>query len=90
VYERPDAALKLCGRSGSEVVTTPMTCVATNTPIDNLAHGVWRHRPETASIDVATSSASSPRPPGHHVRGLAGTPCDLDASMLWPAAAASP
>ena len=30
-------ALRLCGVvPGADVVTTPMTCVATNTPIDNL------------------------------------------------------
>ena len=49
-------ALKLCGVApGSEVVTTPMTCVATNTPIDNLGGTVvWADiDPETASIDAA-------------------------------------
>ena len=48
-------ALKLCGVApGSEVVTTPMTCVATNTPIDNLGGTVvWADiDPETASIDA--------------------------------------
>jgi len=48
-------ALKVAGvTSGSEVITTPMTCVATNTPILNLgATIVW------ADIDPASGSISA-------------------------------
>lgn len=48
-------ALKVAGvSSGSEVITTPMTCVATNTPILNLgATIVW------ADIDPASGSISA-------------------------------
>lgn len=76
-------ALKACGVGpGTEVVTTPMTCVATNTPIDNLgARIVWADiDPETASIapeDVARKI--TPRTRAIMCVAWAGTPVDLDA-----------
>jgi perosamine synthetase len=76
-------ALKLCDVGpGTEVITTPMTCVATNTPIDNLGGKiVWADiDPNTASIDPAdierkiTSATKAIM-----CVAWAGTPCDLDA-----------
>jgi len=49
-------ALKLSGvRPGAEVITTPMTCVATNTPIENLGGRIVCADidPNTACIDAA-------------------------------------
>lgn len=76
-------ALKLCGVGpGGEVVTTPMTCVATNTPISNLGGTiVW------ADIDGVTASID-PTDVEHKITpdtraimcvAWAGTPCHLDA-----------
>lgn len=76
-------ALKLAGVGpGTEVVTTPMTCVATNTPIENLGGRiVW------ADIDAQTASID-PRdverkitPATRAIMGVswAGTPCDVEA-----------
>lgn len=76
-------AYKLCGVGpGTEVITTPMTCVATNTPIDNLgARIVWADiDPMTASIDVADIERRiTPRTRAIICVAWAGTPCDLDA-----------
>lgn len=76
-------ALRLCGVGpGSEVVTTPMTCVATNTPIDNLGGTVvWADiDPETASIDPADVERKlTPATRAIMCVAWAGTPCDLDA-----------
>ena len=76
-------ALKLCGVGpGSEVVTTPMTCVATNTPIDNLGGTVvWADiDPETASIDAGDVERKlTPATRAIMCVAWAGTPCDLDA-----------
>lgn len=46
-------ALRLAGVEGGEVITTPMTCMATNTPIlDNRAIPVWADvDPDTGLID---------------------------------------
>lgn len=76
-------ALRACGvEPGAEVVTTAMTCVATNTPIDNLGGKiVWADiDPDTASIDPADVE----RKITNRTRAImcvawAGTPCDLDA-----------
>jgi dTDP-4-amino-4,6-dideoxygalactose transaminase len=76
-------ALKLCGVGpGTDVVTTPMTCVATNTPIDNLgARIVWADiDPNTGSIspeDIDRKITLSTR--AIMCVAWAGTPCDLDA-----------
>ena len=76
-------ALRLCGVGpGSEVVTTPMTCVATNTPIDNLGGAVvWADiDPETASIDAGDVERKlTPATRAIMCVAWAGTPCDLDA-----------
>lgn len=76
-------ALKLCGAGpGKEVITTPMTCVATNTPIDNLgAKVVWADiDPTTASIDPADIERKiTPNTVAIMCVAWAGTPCDLDA-----------
>jgi perosamine synthetase len=76
-------ALKLCGVGpGREVVTTPMTCVATNTPIDNLGGTVvWADiDPETASIDAGDVERKlTPATRAIMCVAWAGTPCDLDA-----------
>ncbi len=75
-------ALKLCGVGpGAEVVTTPMTCVATNTPIDNLGGKiVWADiDPRTASIDPADVERKiTPATKAIMCVAWAGTPCDLD------------
>src|SRR4249919_2360924 len=47
-------ALKMCGVGpDSDVITTPMTCIATNTPVGNLGgHIVWADiDPNSGSID---------------------------------------
>lgn len=76
-------ALRLCGVGpGSEVVSTPMTCVATNTPIDNLGGTVvWADiDPETASIDTSDVERKlTPATRAIMCVAWAGTPCDLDA-----------
>ena len=76
-------AYKICGVGpGTEVISTPMTCVATNTPVDNLGGTlVW------ADIDATTGSISAediarkitPRTKAVVCIAWAGTPCDLDA-----------
>ena len=76
-------ALKLCGVGpSSEVVTTPMTCVATNTPIENLGGKiVWADiDPNTASIDPHdVERRITPATRAILAVAWAGTPCDLDA-----------
>jgi len=76
-------ALRLCGVGpGSEVISTPMTCVATNTPIDNLGGTVvWADiDPETASIDASEVERKlTPATRAIMCVAWAGTPCDLDA-----------
>lgn len=75
-------ALRLCGVGpGAEVVTTPMTCIATNTPISNLGGTiVWADiNPNTASIDptdVERKITSATK--AIMCVAWAGTPCDLD------------
>jgi dTDP-4-amino-4,6-dideoxygalactose transaminase len=76
-------ALKIYGVGpGSEVITTPMTCIASNTPIINLGGTiVW------ADIDARTGSISPEDVERRVTRATkaimcvawAGTPCDLDA-----------
>jgi dTDP-4-amino-4,6-dideoxygalactose transaminase len=75
-------ALKICGVGpGDEVLTTAMTCIATNTPIINLgAHPVW--------VDIEASSGSisptdiekkiSDKTKAILIVDWAGTPCNLD------------
>ncbi len=79
-------ALRLCGVGpGSEVISTPMTCVATNTPIDNLGGTVvWADiDPETASIDASDVECKlTPATRAIMCVAWAGTPCDLDAILL--------
>ncbi len=76
-------ALRLCGVGpDTDVVTTPMTCIATNTPICNLGGEiVWADMdPRTGSIsanDVA--KRITPRTKAIICVAWAGTPCDLDA-----------
>jgi len=75
-------ALKICGVGpGDEVLTTAMTCIATNTPIINLgAHPVW------VDIDATTGSISptdleskiTNKTKAIIIVDWAGTPCDLD------------
>ncbi|MFZ4808749.1 MAG: DegT/DnrJ/EryC1/StrS family aminotransferase [Hyphomicrobiaceae bacterium] len=76
-------ALKLCGVGpGTEVVTTAMTCVATNTPIDNLGSLiVWADiDPASGSIDPADVERKiTPATRAIMCVAWAGTPCDLDA-----------
>jgi len=76
-------ALRLCGVGpGTEVITTPMTCIATNTPIDNLgARIVWADiDPKSASIDPADVERKvTPATRAIMCVAWAGTPCDLDA-----------
>lgn len=76
-------ALRACGVGpGTEVVTTPMTCVATNTPIDNLGGTVvWADiDPETASIEASdVEQKLTPATRAIMCVAWAGTPCDLDA-----------
>lgn len=76
-------AYKICGVGpGTEVITTAMTCIATNTPIENLgAKIVW------ADIDAKTGSIDpqdierkiTPKTRAIAIVSWAGTPCDLDA-----------
>src|SRR5437773_2420671 len=76
-------ALKLAGvEPGAAVVTTPMTCVATNTPIKNLGGEiVWADiDPNTASIDPGDVDRKlTPATRAIMCVAWAGTPCDLDA-----------
>jgi dTDP-4-amino-4,6-dideoxygalactose transaminase len=76
-------ALRLCGVGpGTEVITTPMTCVATNSPIDNLGGRiVWADiDPNTACIDpVDVQRKITPATRAIMCVAWAGTPCDLDA-----------
>ena len=76
-------ALRISGVApGSEVITTPMTCVATNTPVVNLGGRiVWADiDPETASIDVADIERKiTPATKAIVCVAWGGTPCDLDA-----------
>lgn len=76
-------AIKLCGVGpGSEVITTPMTCIATNTPIENLGGKiVWADiDPKSASIDPsAIEKRITPATKAIMCVSWAGTPCDLDA-----------
>jgi perosamine synthetase len=75
-------ALRLCGVGpGTEVITTPMTCIATNTPIENLGGSVvWADiDPHTASIDPADIERKiTSRTKAVMCVAWAGTPCDLD------------
>ncbi|OIN85853.1 MAG: hypothetical protein AUJ12_07915 [Alphaproteobacteria bacterium CG1_02_46_17] len=76
-------AYKICGVGpDTEVITTAMTCIATNTPIDNLgAKIVW------ADIDANTGSIDpkdierkiTPKTKAIVIVSWAGTPCDLEA-----------
>lgn len=76
-------AYRLCGvEPGREVITTPMTCVATNTPVDNLGGRiVWADiDPETGSIEAADIERRiTPDTRAIVCVAWAGTPCDLDA-----------
>lgn len=75
-------ALRLSGvTNGTEVISTPMTCVASNTPVINLgAKLVW------ADIDARTGMIDpldvekriTPRTKAVLCVAWAGTPCDLD------------
>jgi dTDP-4-amino-4,6-dideoxygalactose transaminase len=75
-------ALKLCGVGpGTEVVTTAMTCVATNTPIENLgAKIVWADiDSNTASLDPRDVERKiTPATRAIMCVAWAGTPCSLD------------
>lgn len=76
-------AYKICGVGpDTEVVTTAMTCIASNTAIDNLnGKIVW------ADIDPASGSITAaeiekkitPKTKAIVIVSWAGTPCDLDA-----------
>lgn len=76
-------AYKLAGvEPGTEVISSPMTCIATNTPIDNLgAKIVWADvEPETGSIDpkdIERKITSKTRAIVYV--DWAGNPCDLEA-----------
>ena len=76
-------ALDLCGvSSGDEVITTPMTCTATNWPI--LAHGakiVWSDiDPDTANIDPESIKTKiTKKTKAIMVVDWGGYPCDIDA-----------
>src|SRR5262245_7050267 len=76
-------ALRLCDVGpGAEVITTPMTCIATNTPIENLgAKIVWADiDPNSASIDpVDVERKVTAATKAIMCVAWAGTPCDLDA-----------
>jgi perosamine synthetase len=76
-------AYKLCGVGpGTEVISTPMTCIATNTPIDNLgAKIVWADvDPTTGSMDPKDVERKITKNTKAIVYvDWAGTPCDLEA-----------
>jgi len=75
-------ALKMCGVGpDTEVITTPMTCIATNTPISNLGgHIVWADiDPNSGSIDpVDVKNKITDATKAIICVAWAGTPCDLD------------
>lgn len=75
-------ALRLSGVShGDEVISTPMTCVASNTPVMNLgAKLVWADiDPYTGMIDpLDVEKKITPRTKAVICVAWAGTPCDLD------------
>lgn len=76
-------ALDLCGvGAGDDVVTTPMTCTATNWPI--LAHGaniVWADiDPQTANIDALSIKKNiTKKTKAIMCVDWGGYPCDIDA-----------
>ena len=76
-------ALRLCDAGpGTEVITTPMTCIATNTPIENLgAKIVWADiDPNSASIDpLDVERKVTAATKAIMCVAWAGTPCNLDA-----------
>jgi perosamine synthetase len=76
-------ALTLAGAGpGADVVTTPMTCIATNTPIANLgARIVWADiDPKSGLIDPSDVERKiTPATKAIMVVAWAGTPVDLDA-----------
>ena len=66
---------------GAEVITTAMTCIATNTPIENLgAKIVWADiLPDTGSIDpVDIERKITPKTKAIVFVNWAGTPCELE------------
>lgn len=76
-------ALKIAGVGpGTEVITTPMTCIATNTPIENLGGRiVWADiDPHSGLIDPEDVARKiTPATRAIMAVAWAGTPCDLDA-----------
>lgn len=76
-------ALRIAGvEQGDEVITTAMTCIATNTPIINLgANIVWADiNSNTGSIDPKDIKQKiSSKTKAIMIVNWAGTPCDLDA-----------
>lgn len=82
-------ALKLCGVGpGSHVISTSMTCIASNTPIDNLgAEIAWADiDPRTGMLSVETieEAINDVHARGGHVDAIiyvawSGSPGDLDA-----------
>ncbi|MBU0707855.1 DegT/DnrJ/EryC1/StrS family aminotransferase [Patescibacteria group bacterium] len=68
--------------SGDEIITTPMTCTATNTPIVNTKGGkiVWADvDPYTGLIDPDDIEKKiTPRTKGIVMVHLGGNPCDID------------
>ena len=75
-------ALKISGvEPGTEVITTPMTCIATNTPIINLgAKIVWADiNPENGSINPSDIEKKITKKTRAIVFvNWAGTPCELE------------
>ena len=75
-------ALAICGVGpGDEVVTTPMTCTATNHPIlEQFAKPVFADiQPETGNIDPEDAKRRiTPRTKAIVCAHWAGNPCDLD------------
>lgn len=78
-------AMRLAGvGNGDEVVSTPMTCVATNTPVVNLgARVVWADvDPSTGMIDPrSVASRITPRTKAVVAVAWAGNPPDLSGLM---------
>jgi len=76
-------AFKLCGVGpDTEVISSPMTCIATNTPIENLgAKIVWADvNPETGSIDPADIERKiTPKTRAIVYVDWAGNPCEIEA-----------
>lgn len=76
-------AYKLAGVGpDTEVISSPMTCIATNTPIDNLgAKIVWADiDPETGSIDPKDIERKiTPKTRAIVYVDWAGNPCDIEA-----------